>query len=42
MEIRGDMSFEARSRSWRLLEREKSQEGTDFEVIEDGSGMEVP
>ena len=42
MEIRGDMSFEAQSQSWRLLERERSQEDTDFEVAEGGSGMEVP
>ena len=38
--IKGDLSLEPRSRSWRLLERERSRKGKDLGVVEDGPNME--
>ena len=39
-EIRGDLSLESQSRSWRLVERKRSREGKDLRVVEGGSEME--
>ena len=40
VEIRGDLSLESRTRIWRLLEWERSQEGKNLGVAEEDSWME--